>query len=150
MNQAKLSKLQKWILLAAYQKIEHLEPSNAYKYLPFDYSTEFKKPIGEFAKIHGTWLKERGPNRELSRHEILMRYFDLPEREPRGYPHKPIIDRRGRHQAFNSASASLSRAVTRLRQRGLVHSYFDISLTTDGIEVAKELKRLHGQQLSRM
>jgi hypothetical protein len=162
MNQTKLSKLQKWVLLAAYEKIEHpVSPMSSE--LPPSERTLF---VGFFGaswgwidpKTHNEAIKEwrsrRGPESKLTRHEVIMRYYGFPERGPRSWPrNQPIIDRRGRQAAFNVANASLSRALKRLAERGLVRdrSYSgDIELTTDGIEVAKDLKRLHGRQLSRM
>ena len=154
MNQAKLSKLQRWILLAAYEKIEHPKSPKSSEPPP----RERTLCCGSFGAQWGwidqrthseaikEWRSRRGPESKLTRHEVIMRYYGFSERGPRCWPHsQPIIDRRGRREAFNAANASLSRALKRLAERRLVHggAYSSkIALTADGIEVAKELKRL--------
>ena len=126
--EAKLSKLQRWILVAAYQKVEHLEPLT-----PYGLYWEKREEV----KYKNT----------LTRHEILMGYFKLPDRKPRSWPHARIIDRKAvGYATFNKANASMTRALRRLVQRGLLQDgnrYSGrIQLEYEGINLARELKRL--------
>jgi hypothetical protein len=156
MNLTRLSKLQKWIPLAAYDKIEHPESPKTDEPPPRERTLTFNGWGWIDQRTHSReiaeWRMRRGPERELNRHEVLMRYFGFAERGPRAWPNKsPIIDRRGKHAAFNAANASLSRALKRLTERGLLRdgSYSGtITLKNEGIEVARELKRLYSGEFA--
>lgn len=79
--------------------------------------------------------------RELHYPIVLHHYFGLPLRE--GVPRK-IDDPCGWHFSakaigYRSAKASLSRAVRRLEGRGLITRGWGVTLTPEGIAVAKRL-----------
>jgi hypothetical protein len=110
MEQTKLSKLQRWILIASYEKIEHLEP------IPWEM----------WRKVWATHL--------LPREEIVIDYFKLPTygkvtyfgygQEPKIIAH---IDLKAAGPASHSANASMSRALHRLMRRGLLIASVNLS-----------------------
>jgi hypothetical protein len=122
MSEAKLSRLQRWILVTAYQEI-----------LKAGTDQPTKKKVGP-------WILSRSTKVHLLRVEVFRDYFKLPVRErsvwKSGSP--LVLDGSTDLKKANAARSSLSRAMRRLRDRGQVTDD-DITLTERGIAVAKEL-----------
>jgi hypothetical protein len=132
----KLSKLQRWILTTAYNEITK--------------SGSTQPTVRE--KSDPRWGHKDRRSHLLSI-EVLRDYFNMPVREQRGASgHWLVIDGAAGRRIYpwmdgqpadpkeaNAARSSLSRALRRLEQRGLIDQRGEITLTPRGIEVAKEL-----------
>jgi hypothetical protein len=123
MSEVKLSRLQRWILVTAYQEIVKAgttEPT--------------KEKIGPWMLYHSTTV-------HLLRVDVFRDYFKLPIRSRsvwKSSNNPLVLDGSADLKKANSVRSSLSRAMRRLRDRGLVTDD-DITLTEKGITVAKEL-----------
>jgi hypothetical protein len=123
MSEVKLSRLQRWILVAAYQEI-----------LKAGTDQPTKKKVGPWTLSHSTAV-------HLLRVDVFRDYFKLPLRGRSLWDSNPpflVLDGRENLKKANAARSSLSRAIRRLRDRGPVTDD-DITLTEKGIAVAKEL-----------
>ena len=128
MSEVKLSRLQRWILVAAYQEI-----------LKAGTDQPTKKKIGP-------WTLSRSTNVHLLRVDVFRDYFKLPVRGRSRWDSASalVLDGSADLKKANAARSSLSRAMRRLRERALVTDN-DITLTERGIAVAKELVKPTGQ-----
>jgi hypothetical protein len=123
MSEVKLSRLQRRILVTAYQEI-----------LKAGTDQPTKKKIGP-------WTLSRSTNVHLLRTDVFRDFFKLPVRKRsmwKGHNNPVVLDGATDLKKANAARSSLSRALRRLRERGLVTDD-DITLTEKGIAVAKEL-----------
>jgi hypothetical protein len=132
MSQTKLSHLQRWILLSAYEGIV---------------ATGIEEPT---KKKVSPWRSYRmAKNVHLLRADVFQGYFKLPLRGRSLYEPDPpflVLDGRENQKKANAARSSLTRALRRLRKRGLTTDN-DITLTAEGIEVAKGLLQRHFRRL---
>ena len=129
MSEVKLSRLQRWILVTAYQGI--LKAGT-------DQPTKEK---------FGPWILSRSTKVHLLRTDVFRDYFKLPIRGRsvwKSSNNPLVLDGSADLKKANSARSSLSRAMRRLRDRGLVTDD-EITLTERGIAVAKELDEPTGQ-----
>jgi hypothetical protein len=116
--QQKLSRLQRWILLEAYNEILEVGSEEPRKY----------RRAGDLPPVH------------LLRVHILRDYFKLPLRTRRNdYAHKWLVvdDAAVQPEKAKAARTSLSRSLRRLKIRGLISDA--IGLTPRGIDLAREL-----------
>jgi hypothetical protein len=122
MSEVKLSHLQRWILMTAYQEI-------------LKAGTE--QPT---RKKQGPWIWSNSTKVHLLRVDVFRDYFKLPirSRSVSDIDSPLVLDGSTDLKQANAARSSLTRALRRLRDRGLVTNN-DITLTEKGIAVAKEL-----------
>jgi hypothetical protein len=121
-SEEKLSRLQRWILLEAYRGI-----------LKAGTEEPTKERIGPWITTHTTMV-------HLLRVDVFRDYFGLPVRKRYKWTlshNHLVLDGTVDLRKAHTARSALTRSLTRLKKRGLISD--DITLTSRGIEVAKEL-----------